>query len=129
MPRPHIEPFVDRDVKFKKMKRLGFPSGMQYKMLSLDPDAGACTMTVQFDGGYKQPPSLSKSDIELLVMEGTLKIGNQKCGPGHYSFVPAGVSLPAISTEQGCLALMMYNQTEPNIIESDQDETGAQDGD
>jgi hypothetical protein len=126
MPRPHIEPFVDRDVKFKKMKRLGFPSGMQYKMLSLDPDAGACTMTVQFDGGYKQPPSLSKSDIELLVMEGTLKIGNQNCAPGHYSFVPAGVSLPAISTEQGCLALMMYNQTEPNIIESDQDETGAQ---
>ena len=36
MARPHIEPFVDRDVPFKKMTLPGFPKGMQYKMLSLD---------------------------------------------------------------------------------------------
>jgi hypothetical protein len=125
MARPHIEPFVDRDVHFKKMTLPGFPRGMQYKTLSLDPDTGACTMTVQFDGGYKQPPSISLSDMELFVMEGGLKVGEQNCGPGYYFFAPRGVSLPAISTRQGCLALLMYNDREPNIIESDQDETGA----
>ena len=43
MARPHIEPFCDRDVPFKKMTMKGFPSGMQYKMLSLDTDTGACS--------------------------------------------------------------------------------------
>ena len=40
MARPHIEPFVDRDVDFKKMTRPGFPKGMKYKVLSLDTDTG-----------------------------------------------------------------------------------------
>lgn len=126
MPRPHIEPFVDRDVQFKKMTLPGFGKGMNYKMLSIDPDSGACTMTVQFDGGYKQPPSLSASDIELLIMEGGLKVGDDLRGPGFYFFIPKGVAMPAISTEQGCLALMMYNDREPNITESDEDASGAE---
>jgi len=125
MARPHIEPFCDRDVSFKKMTLPGFPRGMQYKMLSLDKDTGACTMTVQFNAGYGQPPGFSYSDVELLIMEGGLQIGDSMCGPGTYFFVPAGVSLPAISTKTGCLALLMYNQTEPSLEESDQDNDGA----
>jgi hypothetical protein len=125
MARPHIEPFVDRDVDFKKMTLPGFGPGMNYKMLSLDTDSGACTMTVQFDGGYEQPPSVCRSDYELLIMEGGLQVGEMDCGPGYYFFVPKGVAMPAFSTRQGCLALMMYNDTEPNIEESDQDIEGA----
>jgi hypothetical protein len=125
MARPHIEPFCDRDVSFKKMTLPGFPPGMQYKMLSIDKDTGACTMTVQFDAGYAQPPGFSLSDVELLVMEGWLRVGNQRCGPGHYFFVPAGVSLPAFQTDVGCLALFMYNQSEPSFEESDEDNDGA----
>ncbi len=125
MSRPHIEPFVDRDVHFKKMTLPGFPAGMQYKMLSFDKDTGACTMTVQFDSGYKQPPSLSYSDFELLVMEGSLKVGDQYCPKGYYFFVPKGVSLPAMTSKEGALCLVMYNDSEPHILESDEDATGA----
>lgn len=125
MPRRHIEPFCDRDVPFKKMTLPGFRPGIEYKMLSIDRDTGACTMTVQFGGGFKQPPGLSRSDLELLVMEGGLQVGKEACGPGTYFFVPRGVFLPAISTRQGCLALVMYNHTEPHFEESDQDERGA----
>jgi hypothetical protein len=124
--RPHIEPFVDRDIHFKKFTLPNFPSGMQYKMLSIDKDSGACTMTVQFDGGFQQPPSVSYSDVEIFIMEGGLKIGEKACGKGYYGFVPRGVAMPAISTRQGCLALLMYNDSEPNREESDQDMTGAE---
>ena len=34
--------------------------------------------------------------------------------------------LPAISTQHGCRGLLMYNDSEPNLIESDQDATGAE---
>jgi hypothetical protein len=123
--RRHIEPFVDRDVPFKKMTLPGFPSGMRYKMLSIDKDTGACTMTVQFDGGYAQPPSISKSDVEMLVIAGGLAVGERVCGLGHYAFIPKGVSIPALATAQGCQLLLMYNDSEPSIEESDQDAAGA----
>ena len=38
MARPHIEPFCDRDVPFKKMNKKGFGTGMHFKMLSMDTD-------------------------------------------------------------------------------------------
>ena len=98
---------------------------MQYKVLSLDPDNGANTMTIQYDGGYKQPPSVSYSEMELLIMEGSMKIGNKRYGPGMYFFVPKGVSMPAFYTKEGCLALLMYNDSEPHIEESDEDVDGA----
>jgi hypothetical protein len=63
--RKHIEPFVDRDVSFKRLELKGIPSGYNYKMLSIDDDTGACTMTVQWDAGYRQPPSVAYSKFLL----------------------------------------------------------------
>ena len=74
MTRPHIEPFCDRDVHFKNMTLPGFSSGFTYKMLSLDADIGSCTMTVQLAGGYSQPPGFSYSELEMIVIEGSLTV-------------------------------------------------------
>lgn len=125
MARPHIEPFCDRDVHYKKLELPGFPSGVQYKTLSMDPDTGACSLSVQFDGGFKMPAGVCESDMELFLLEGHLQVGQKTYGRGLYIFLPAGVSLPPISAPQGCLALMFYNHTEPHIIESDRDMDGA----
>ncbi len=126
MARKHIEPFVDRDVPFKRLELKGIPSGYNYKMLSIDEDSGACTMTVQWDAGYKQPPSVAYSDLEIFIMDGEMKVGDKLWRKGGYFFVPRGVSLPAFSTEKGCFALVMYNDTEPHIVESDEDIDGAE---
>ena len=67
MARAHIEPFVDRDVGFKKMTMKGMPNDMQYKTLSIDTDNGAVTMTVQYDAGFKQPPGFCYNEMEVFV--------------------------------------------------------------
>ena len=77
MARPHIEPFVDRDVPFKKMTLPGFPRGMQYKVLSLDTDDGACSLTVRFEPGYNQPPGMSYTEYELFIMSGAITVGGK----------------------------------------------------
>ena len=118
MARPHIEPFCDRDTGFKNMILPGFAGGMRYKMLSLDVDSGACSMTVQYDGGYRRAPGFSWSEMEMIVIEGELQVGDRTCRKGHYFFVPAGYALPEISTAQGCLVLVMYNTGEPSHEES-----------
>lgn len=118
MARPHIEPFVDRDVAFKKMRLPGFSPGMSYKMLSMDNETGACTMTTQLDSGYSQPPGFSWSEWEMIVIEGELQLAGRMARKGHYFYVPAGYAMPAISSEKGALALMMFNTGEPSLVEA-----------
>ena len=126
MARPHIEPFVDRDVPFKKFSLPGFPKGMQYKMLSLDPENGACSMTVLFEPGYKQPPGMSYSEYELFIQSGSIQIGDKLWGPGSYFFVPAGVAIEQLTSSRGATALMFFNYGEPSWVESDSDHPHAE---
>ena len=121
MARPHIEPFVDRKVPFKKMVLPGFPKGTHYKMLSLDTDTGACSMSVMFEPGYELPPGMSYSELELFVMTGYLEMEGRQHGPGTYISLPAGVSLPAMRMPRGITGLMFYNHGEPSFVESDVD--------
>jgi len=125
MARSHIEPFCDRDVGFKKMTLPGFPNGMNYKMLSIDVDNGACTMTVQWDSGYKQPPGFSYTEYEMLIMEGGFKVGDEYWGKGSYFFVPQGVHLPAMTSETGAFAIVYYNFGPPTFQEADADHSDA----
>jgi hypothetical protein len=121
MARKHIEPFVDTDVPFRKMTLPGFKKGMHYKMLSIDEDTGACTMTVKFDAGYKMPPGMSYTDYELQILSGSIKYGDDVCTTGYYLRVPAGVHMPAMSVSRGATALLMFNFAEPSFVESDAD--------
>jgi hypothetical protein len=125
MARPHIEPYVDRTVDYKKMTLPGFGNGMQYKMLSFDIDSGACTMNVRFEQGYRQPPGFSYSEIELFVLKGKLKFGKTTYHEGHYFHIPAGVSMPEMTAPRGAEALLMFNGSEPSFVESDADHSGA----
>lgn len=118
MARPHIEPYVELDSAYKKFGIAGF-QGSDYKVLSLDPDTGACTLKVKFNNGYKRKPGMSYSDMEIFVLNGAMKVGDQRCLEGHYMFIPAGQAIGAISVPSGCEALVMFNDGEPSYEESD----------
>ncbi|MEM9529931.1 MAG: DUF4437 domain-containing protein [Pseudomonadota bacterium] len=125
MARPHIEPYVVRHVDFKRMTLPGFKKGMHYKMLSFDTDTGACSMTVKFEAGYKLPPGMSYSELEMFVLKGTIRYGDHTYGKGHYFWVPAGVTMPAFEVPRGCEVLMFYNYGEPSFVDSDEDHPQA----
>jgi hypothetical protein len=116
--RPHIEPYVELNDPYKKFDFAGF-QGSEYKVLSLDVDCGACTLKVKFNNGYKRPPGLSYSDVEIFVLEGRIKVGDEVWTRGNYAFIPAGMAIGAISVPQGAEALVMYNDCEPSFEESD----------
>lgn len=118
MARPHIEPYVELDTAYKKFDISGF-RGSEYKVLSLDVDNGACTLKVKFNGGYKRKPGLSYSDVEIFVLEGRIKVGDQVWTRGHYAFIPAGMHIGAISIPQGAEVILMYNDSVPSFEESD----------
>lgn len=119
MARPHIEPFVELNDDYKNFSLPGFAAHSHYKVLSLDVDTGACTLKMRFDAGYSRKPGMSYADVEIFVLTGAMKVGDQICGEGHYLFVPAGYALGAIDVPEGCEALVMYNDSEPSFVESD----------
>lgn len=121
MARPHIEPFVDRSVSFRRMTLPGFRKGMHYKTLSMDTDSGACTLSVKFESGYKLPPGMCYTELEIFVQTGYIKYGDVKHTAGSYFRIPPGVSMPAMSTPRGATALYFYNFAEPSFEESDED--------
>ena len=121
MARKHIEPFVDTTVAFRKMTLPGFAKGMKFKMLSIDEDTGASSMTVQFEKGYKMPPGMSYTEYEMQIMKGSIKFGDQVCGAGYYLRVPAGVHMPEMYVPRGAEVLLCYNFAEPSFVESDED--------
>jgi hypothetical protein len=118
MARPHIEPFVELNTDYRKFRVPGFV-GSEYKVLSLDPDTGACSLKVRFNGVFRRPPGLSFSDVEIFLLNGVMRVGDGVCVEGHYFFVPAGVSMPAIEVPQGCEALVFFNDSEPHFEASD----------
>ncbi len=121
MARPHIEPYCELVEGYKDFTLPGFPKGSHYKVLSLDRDTGACSMKMRFDAGYARAPGMSYSDMEFFILQGQLKIGDKVYGPGQYIFLPAGMALGALASEQGCETLMFYNEGEPTFVESDSD--------
>ena len=121
MARPHIEPYVETNVPFKRMTLPGFSRGMRYKVLSLNDETGACSLKVQFDSGYKQPPGLTYTEMEMFILSGSIEMDGQVYRKGYYFLVPPGVSLPAMRSPRGCQALVYYNYAEPSFEESDED--------
>jgi len=118
MARPHIEPFVELIEDYRPFKIPGF-DGADYKVLSLDPDSGACSLKVRFKGGFSRKPSIAYSDVEIFLLGGEMNVGGRSCGEGHYFFIPAGVAMEALEVPQGCEALVFYNDSEPHVVESD----------
>ena len=126
MARPHIEPYVELDTPWKRMTLPGFPRGMRYKVLSLDPDSGACSLKVLYEPGFRLPGGMSYSEMELFVLSGSLTVGETVRGPGSYFFVPAGVTLPPLASPKGAQVLQYYNYAEPSFVESDSDHADAE---
>ena len=88
MARPHIERFVDRDVPLRRLTLPGFPKGLPCKMLSLDPDTGACSMTVRFAAGFRQPPGKSYAEMELFITAGEVRLHDAELLPGQHLVPP-----------------------------------------
>jgi len=126
MARPHIEAYVERRAPWKRMALPGFPKGMRYKMLSLDTDSGACSLKVRYEPGFRLPGGRSRSEMELFVLSGSLRVGDRTHGPGSYFFVPAGVALPAMHSPRGAQVLQYYNDGEPSFAASDSDHPRAE---
>lgn len=75
MSRPHFEPYSEADQPCKRCTLASFPGGAWYKTLSMDGHTGTSSLKMRFDAGFRRPPEISWSDLELFVLRGSVRIG------------------------------------------------------
>lgn len=88
----------------------------EYKMLSRDPEDGACSALIRYPAGWsRQGPEHIMADEEFYVLEGSLEMDGHVYPEDSYAFLPAGWTRHEMRSPEGCVLLAFYS-TEPTLI-------------
>ncbi|MEO7773488.1 MAG: DUF4437 domain-containing protein [Steroidobacteraceae bacterium] len=98
----------------------------EFKQLSFDDKTGARTLLVRLPPGWQQAPGYHSADLEMLVVEGGISIGDKAMGRYSYAYYPAGYA-HRFSTEFGATVLQWWSGA-PDYVQSATSRDGAQTG-
>ena len=114
--RPHIEFIQAQMLPWGKIGEAFARPDAEYKMLSRDPEDGACTALMRYPQGWsREGPEHIDADEEFYVLEGALHMDDRVYPADSYAFLPAGWTRRSMAAPEGCVVLAFYNR-EPTLI-------------
>ena len=109
MPRPHVEFVQSQRLAWTRLGANSVRPQAEIKVLSSDPESGACSSVIRYPAGWTLEPVHSLScDEELYVLDGELEIGSTKYGKGEYAYLPAGFPRAGIRSAIGAAVLTFF---------------------
>ncbi|MFN2100444.1 cupin domain-containing protein [Altererythrobacter sp. MF3-039] len=88
----------------------------EYKMLSRDPQTGACSVLMRYPAGWsRKGPEHILAAEEFFILEGSLFMDGHYYGENAYAYLPAGWSRSEMHSDQGCVLLAFYD-AEPTLV-------------
>ena len=88
----------------------------EYKMLSRDPETGACTALMRYPPGWsREGPEHILADEEFFVIDGCLEMDGERYSADSYAFLPAGWTRRTMASKSGCVLLAFYDR-EPELV-------------
>jgi Domain of unknown function (DUF4437) len=84
----------------------GSPTPIRCRTLSVDPHTGGASAVVELPAGWTAPPARWSASLELMVLAGALRLGDQRLSRSGYLFVPAGVALPELRADDATRAVI-----------------------
>lgn len=84
--------------------------GLRVKRLSADPDTGRLAVLAEFPVGYAAAvlPAAAQS-LDLVMLDGGLRFGDERLGPFDFAFVPPGSTPPPLAAAGGAHALLFFD--------------------
>jgi hypothetical protein len=116
MGRGHIELVHAPAIPERDWSIAGWPAQPRIKVLSEDPASGALSGLLLLPSGYRRPSGFIGADTELLVLEGSLRVGEHVRDFGYYEFAPAGTTHAPWSTETGVTLLFFARDRAPAFV-------------
>ncbi|MEX2496937.1 MAG: DUF4437 domain-containing protein [Woeseia sp.] len=118
--------FVQPDRLYWRPLTLSGVQTVDFKQLSFDDKTGARTILVKLPPGWKQAPGFHSADLEMIVVEGGISIGDKPMGRYSYAYYPAGYA-HSYSTENGATVLQWWSGA-PDYVESETSRAGTKAG-
>ncbi len=109
MSRPRVEFLRLDDVALTPSAAPGFGHGLRAAVLSAQPgDSGASTLLVQAEPWWcSHDGGALENELEILLLEGDLRLGECAFARGSYAFLPRGLFLDGAGSRSGFIALWM----------------------
>jgi len=108
MGRAHVEFVQSQIVPWQKMLGTAGRLGAESKVLSHDPETGACTAIIRYPAGYTRGEEYLAADEEFFVIEGGLEISGTEYGTHAYAYLPAGFPRSSATSANGAVVLTFF---------------------
>jgi hypothetical protein len=116
MSRGHIELVHAPEIAEEDFAAAGWPVQPRIKVLSADPLTGALTGLVRLPAGYRRPGGHLLAESELIMLDGSLRIGETIRDFGYYEYAPSGTTHEPWSTETGATMLFFARDRTPEFV-------------
>ena len=103
------EPGFDYVLSGQGLWQDGPIAGMKFQMLHYDKKAGLLTQLIKLEPGSIFPPHRHGAAEQCLVLDGKVSIGSLHLGKGDFNLAQAGTDHGEMTTEEGCLLLLINN--------------------
>lgn len=100
-------------------------SSVTVRTLNREPVSGAVAAVVDSPAGVTVPAGHWSGDVEVLVLDGDLTLGEELVERYGYLFVPAGVRLPAVTVGRDGVRLLVFTSRTLEHSPSGEDVPGA----
>ncbi len=111
MARPQIEFVQSQRLPWRAEPVAAIRPGADARTLSVDPDTGACSLTVRYPAGWQgAADQILDADEEVLVIDGALTVGDRTLGYLGYAHWPAGYRRPALAAPEGAVVVTFFSQ-------------------
>jgi len=110
--RPRIEFVQSQALDWEDAPVAAIRRGVAARVLSRDPDTGACSLMLRYPAGWSGAAGQSLAcDEEFLVLDGALRIGDQTYTQMGYAHLPGGHVRGAMSAPEGAVVIAFYSGT------------------
>lgn len=111
--RPHIDFIQAQNLPWEDAGPEGWP-GARLKCLSRDADTGALSAILHLPEGSQGGAVRLSRDLECLVLDGAMTVGDTPYPAYAYAFFPAGHDLPAVTAPGGATLLAFTGAADPD---------------
>jgi hypothetical protein len=109
MARDWIEFVQTQNIPWSPHDLWGLRPGVEVRVLSMDPETGACSLMVRYPAGFAAEGGALTADEEFLVLSGSLALGDTGYGDRAYAHLPAGFLAGDLTSERGATVLTFFS--------------------
>jgi len=112
MPKEHVENLSAPEVAPMPWNPRGLADGAQLRPLAGDPGTGGFTGLIDLPAGFDSRSALScAGEMRLFVIDGELRMGGHRLGPGGFCFHPASSAQGRWRSPEGARVFAIFLET------------------